>query len=243
MAYQYTPSPWQKTFHNSTARIKVIWAGRRAGKGRAVLTELMRAITLASKSPFLADKDMAKAAGLKVGYDLTHTLEPAIHIWVVAPNFAQSRQAWNELKQFIPESMVVRRKKTQGGGRGDGWKEDERAVWLNLKSPGLVRRDVYMEIKSADDPESLQTAARLYLDNRVPGHQGSCLEQASTNVELFRQARKGMYRGHTALRAKPLVLKTVQVVTGKSHRGLRGVSCHQLRQRFSFRKTKAGNTR
>ncbi len=158
MAYQYTPSPWQKTFHNSTARIKVIWAGRRAGKGRAVLTELMRAITLASKSPFLADKDMAKAAGLKVGYDLTHTLEPAIHIWVVAPNFAQSRQAWNELKQFIPESMVVRRKKTHGGGRGDGWKEDERAVWLNLKSPGLVRRDVYMEIKSADDPESLQTA-------------------------------------------------------------------------------------
>ncbi len=65
MAYQYTPSPWQKTFHNSTARIKVIWAGRRAGKGRAVLTELMRAITLASKSPFLADKDMAKSCRAK----------------------------------------------------------------------------------------------------------------------------------------------------------------------------------
>ena len=158
MPYQYTPSPWQRKFHNSTARIKVVWAGRRAGKGRAVLTELMRAITLASQSPFLADKDVAKAAGLKVGHDLTYTLEPSIHIWVVAPNFAQSRQAWNELKKFIPESMVVRRKKTQGGGRGDGWKEDEKAVWLNLKSPGLARRDVYMEIKSADDPESLQTA-------------------------------------------------------------------------------------
>ncbi len=51
-------------------------------------------------------------------------------------------------------------KKEENPGRwqGDGWKEDERAVWLNLKSPGLVRRDVYMEIKSADDPESLQTA-------------------------------------------------------------------------------------
>ncbi len=51
-----------------------------------------------------------------------------------------------------------KKEENPGGGRGDGWKEDERAVWLNLKSPGLVRRDVYMEIKSADDPESLQTA-------------------------------------------------------------------------------------
>ena len=158
MPYQYTPSPWQRKFHESNARIKVIWAGRRAGKGRAVLTELMRAITAASKSPFLASKEMAKASGLKVGEDLTHTLEPAIHIWVVAPNFAQSRQAWNELKQFIPQEMVVRRKKSQGGGRGDGWKEDERSVWLNLKSPGLARRECYIEIKSADDAESLQTA-------------------------------------------------------------------------------------
>ena len=158
MAYQYTPSPWQRTLHNSEARIKVIWAGRRAGKGRAVLTELMRAITIASKTPFLASKEMAEASGLKTGYDLTHTLEPAIHIWVVAPNFAQSRQAWNELKQFIPKDMVVRRKQGQIGGRGDGWREDERAVWMRLKSPDLVRRDIYMEIKSADDPESLQTA-------------------------------------------------------------------------------------
>ena len=111
MAYQYTPSPWQKKFHNSSARIKVVWAGRRAGKGRAVLTELMRSITLASQSPFIADKAMAEASGLKEGHDLTHTLEPSIHIWVVAPNFAQSRQAWNELKQFIPESMVLERRR------------------------------------------------------------------------------------------------------------------------------------
>ena len=55
MSYQYTPSPWQRKFHNSESRIKVVWAGRRAGKGRAVLTELMLAITKASKTPFLAD--------------------------------------------------------------------------------------------------------------------------------------------------------------------------------------------
>ena len=60
MSYQYTPSPWQRKFHNSESRIKVVWAGRRAGKGRAVLTELMLAITQASKTPFLADKEMAE---------------------------------------------------------------------------------------------------------------------------------------------------------------------------------------
>ena len=158
MPYQYTPSPWQRKFHESESRIKVVWAGRRAGKGRAVLTELMRSITAASKTPFLATKEMAAAAGIAVGTDLTHTLEPAIHVWVVAPNFAQSRQAWNELKQFMPKELVVRRKQSQGGGRGDGWREDERSVWLNLKSPDIARRECYIEIKSADDPESLQTA-------------------------------------------------------------------------------------
>ena len=80
MSYQYTPSPWQKKFHESESRIKIVWAGRRAGKGRAVLSELMVAIAEAAKTPFLADKEMAKAANLPVGYDLTNTLEPAIHI-------------------------------------------------------------------------------------------------------------------------------------------------------------------
>ena len=141
MSYQYTPSPWQRKFHNSESRIKVVWAGRRAGKGRAVLTELMLAITQASKTPFLADKEMAKATGLPVGYDLTNTLEPAVHIWVVAPNFAQSRQAWNELKQFIPPELVVTRKQGQGGGRGDGWGEDAKSVWLDRKSPNLANRE------------------------------------------------------------------------------------------------------
>ena len=158
MAFQYTASPWQKKLHESDARIKVIWAGRRAGKGRAVLTELMRAITQASISPFLASKEVAEATGVRIGHNLTPTLEPQIHIWIVAPSYAQSRQAWNELKQFMPSNLVVRRKPGQGGGRGSGWNEDEKTVWLNLQKPNLARREVYLEIKSADDPESLQTA-------------------------------------------------------------------------------------
>ena len=158
MAFQYTASPWQKKLHESDARIKVIWAGRRAGKGRAVLTELMRAITQASNAPFLASKEVAEATGVRIGHNLTPTLEPQIHIWIVAPSYAQSRQAWNELKQFMPSNLVVRRKPGQGGGRGSGWNEDEKTVWLNLQKPNLARREVYLEIKSADDPESLQTA-------------------------------------------------------------------------------------
>jgi hypothetical protein len=156
--YTYRPSPWQQKMHTSPARIKVIWAGRRAGKGRSVLTELMKVVGMAAKTPFLADETIANASGLPVGFDLTSTLEPPIHVWVVAPNFAQSRQAWNELKQFIPSNLVVKRKAGQGGGRGDGWKEDDRTVWLHFDTPGLARRDAFIEIKSADDPESLQTA-------------------------------------------------------------------------------------
>ena len=158
MAYQYKPSPWQQKMHESNARLKVIWAGRRAGKGRAVLSALMTAIATAAQTPFLATKEISEGAGVPEGFDLTPTLEPQIHVWIVAASYAQSRQAWNELRQFMPSELVVRRKPGQGGGRGSGWNEDERTVWLRLNTPNLKRRDAYIEIKSADDPETLQTA-------------------------------------------------------------------------------------
>ena len=159
MAVKWNASPWQDKMLDSKARIKVIWAGRRAGKGRAVLQELQKNIYIASKTPFLADENMAKSIGQEVGYDLTDTLEPQIHVWVVAPSYSQSRQAWNEMKQFIPSNLVVRRKPGQAGGRGSGWNEDDKTVWLKLPyMKGQKRSEVYLEIKSADDPESLQTA-------------------------------------------------------------------------------------
>jgi len=144
MAYDYKPSPWQQKLHSSESRVKVIWAGRRAGKGRAVLTELMRAIAQASRTPFKATKEIAEGVGVPLGYDLTSTLEPQIHVWIVAPSYAQSRQAWNELRQFMPANLVVKRKPGQGGGRGSGWNEDERTVWLRFNSPGLKRLDSYI---------------------------------------------------------------------------------------------------
>ena len=158
MTFEYNASAWQKKFHSSKARIKVLWAGRRAGKGRAALSEMLKNISLASKTPFLATEEIAKHINVKPGYDLTNTLEPQIHVWVVAPSFSQSRQAWNEMKQFMPKDLVVRRKPGQGGGRGSGWNEESKTVWLKLNDKKLKRTDVYIEIKSADDPESLQTA-------------------------------------------------------------------------------------
>ena len=62
MAYQYKPSPWQQKMHESNARLKVIWAGRRAGKGRADLSELMTAIETAAQTPFLATKEISEGA-------------------------------------------------------------------------------------------------------------------------------------------------------------------------------------
>ena len=109
MTFEYNASAWQKKFHSSKARIKVIWAGRRAGKGRAALSEMLKNISLASKTPFLATEEIAKHINVNPGYDLTNTLEPQIHVWVVAPSFSQSRQAGNEMKQFMPKDLVVRR--------------------------------------------------------------------------------------------------------------------------------------
>ncbi len=97
-------------------------------------------------------------------------LTPAIHIWVVAPNYSQATQIWNEMKEFIPPHMVRGYKPGQAGGRGrTGWNEDRLNVWLDFKDekgnwlPGRWRPSVFWEIKSADNWELLQTVGLDFL--------------------------------------------------------------------------------
>ena len=71
----YTPSPWQQKMHTLPQKRKWIWVGRRGGKGRSVLYETLSVIDTASKTPFIIN-----------GQDITDTLAPPIHVWVVAPN-------------------------------------------------------------------------------------------------------------------------------------------------------------
>ena len=160
----YEAYPWQKEMHESNAKIKFVQAGRRAGKTRSALQEVLRVIREASITPVQFPGKKEKLTAEQAG------LVPAIHIWTVAPTRAQMLQVWNEMQAFIPSHIVRKTKaKIQGGGRGGGFKQDDLHVWLDLKDekgnwlPGRYRQSVFWELKSADNPEGLQTVGLDFL--------------------------------------------------------------------------------
>ncbi len=74
------------------------------------------------------------------------------------------------MKDFIPPHWIIQGRPGQMGGRNrSGWKEDEMYVWLELKGtdgralPGVVRPQVFWELKTADNPEALQTVGLDFL--------------------------------------------------------------------------------
>ncbi len=159
-ALSYKPFPWQEKAHKTKARFKNLWCGRRAGKSRFAIHETMSAIVEAAKTPLIDS----------VGVDRTASLSPQVHIWTVGPTNAQLRQVWNEMKDFIPPHWIIQGRPGQMGGRNrSGWKEDEMYVWLELKGtdgralPGVVRPQVFWELKTADNPEALQTVGLDFL--------------------------------------------------------------------------------
>ena len=82
--------------------------------------------------------------------------------WTLAPTYSQAKQAWNEMKAFVPDNLVRKKFKHRAGGRGGGWNEDDMEVWLDFKDEtgnwlDRYRRSVYWLIRSADNYESLQT--------------------------------------------------------------------------------------
>ena len=153
---KYTASPWQDDLHRNQAKRKWVWAGRRAGKGRAAIQEAISTILEASTTKFIVD-----------GNDVTDTLVPDIHIWTVAPTKAQMRQVWNEMKAYIPQYMW--KDYSRAGGRGSCWHEDEYYGELEVRTPSgvfapnTVRKSVLWELRSADNPETLQTVGLDFL--------------------------------------------------------------------------------
>jgi len=148
---------------DSDAKIKWVQAGRRAGKTRSSLMEAMSVIEKAASTPVITGDSKEKLTAKKAN------LVPEIHIWTVAPTRAQMLQVWNEMQVFIPDEYVRKtRRKGQAGGRGGGFKQDDLHVWLDLKNSkgtteGLWRTTVFWELKSADNPESLQTVGLDFL--------------------------------------------------------------------------------
>jgi hypothetical protein len=148
---------------DSSSKIKWVQAGRRAGKTRSALMEAMSAIQDIAGKPVILPNSDQKLSAEQAG------LVPPIHVWTVAPTRAQMLQVWNEMQAFIPEEVVRKtRRKGQAGGRGGGFKQDDLHVWLDLKNidgtdEGLFRKSVFWELKSADNPDSLQTVGLDFL--------------------------------------------------------------------------------
>ena len=161
MPPRYKGYPWQDRVHQSKARFKIIQAGRRAGKGRMALQETLSLIEEASTTPIYNDKGI-------IDPDRLDNLVPPIHVWTLAPTYSQAKQAWNEMKAFVPDNLVRKKFKNRAGGRGGGWNEDDMEVWLDFKDENgnwldRYRRSVYWQIRSADNYESLQTVGLDFL--------------------------------------------------------------------------------
>ena len=87
----YQPHINQVLIHQSVARIKVLKCGRRFGKGRAAVGEILRIYQ------YLYQQERSV------------TLVPRICIWVVAPTYKQIDGPWRELKEFVPNFLITRK--------------------------------------------------------------------------------------------------------------------------------------
>jgi len=84
----YKPHPGQVLFHAATARFRVLACGRRWGKDRACLYELLRLL------PWLLTRNKGSA------------LVPTVLVWIVAPTYPLAEQIWGELKTFMPYHFI-----------------------------------------------------------------------------------------------------------------------------------------
>lgn len=136
----YVPHAGQQKIHDSKAYEKWEEAGRRFGKSRGGVGEL--GINL---ERWFVDVNAGKRA---------QGLIPGFHCWIVVPNFPQGRQVWAELKALIPDSLKLHTD------------EDDRT--MTLRGPKSKHKDdmannAFVELKSAHDPDSLQTVGLDFL--------------------------------------------------------------------------------
>ena len=128
----YTPHAGQQHLHDVQAKIKVLEVGRRWGKSRFSLWELLRAYVRSLDIP------------------VDDSVVPPFHAWIVCPSFPQARQVWNELLSFTPNEFI----------QDNGVHMADNLIYLK-GSP--LRPWGQIEVKSAHDPESLQTAGLDFL--------------------------------------------------------------------------------
>lgn len=89
VSIKYDPYPWQKKFHKSPKRFKVISGAARAGKDRACTMEF-------------TDKFVEM-----LNEDRDYTFVPKVHGWVVAPTFRLGSQNMREIFNTFPRQLVT----------------------------------------------------------------------------------------------------------------------------------------
>lgn len=89
VSIKYDPYPWQKRFHASTARFKVISGAARAGKDRATVMEFID-----------------KFVGM-LNEERDDTLVPKVHAWVIAPTYKIGATLIRELMKYFPRQLVL----------------------------------------------------------------------------------------------------------------------------------------
>lgn len=143
----FKPHPTQMEFLASDAETKILMAGRRWGKTRAAVAQTLMWVQEASLTPAIDE----------YGNDMTATLRPEIHVWVVGPNYLQLKQVMEEFLFFIPKHQILDR--SDSAIRGTRQYE----LRLRLKNEdgrrgrNVVRQNALIEFKSADNYEALQT--------------------------------------------------------------------------------------
>jgi hypothetical protein len=98
----YQPHQGQSYVHAQDTKVKVLKIGRRWGKSRFALWELIRRFTEALE------------------IEVTSALVPPFHAWILAPSYPQSRQVWNELISFFPTELVA----------SGGIRQDDKTIYL-----------------------------------------------------------------------------------------------------------------
>lgn len=89
VSIKYDPYPWQKKFHNSKARFKVVSGAARSGKDRSCTMEFT--------SKFIE----------MLNEDRDHTFVPKVHGWIIAPTYKLAGQLLREIMNTFPRDLVV----------------------------------------------------------------------------------------------------------------------------------------
>lgn len=88
LTIRYDPYPWQKKFHASKAKCKVISGAARSGKDRASTMEF-------------TDKFIQM-----LNEDRDHTYVPKVHGWIIAPTYKLAGQLMREIFNTFPKELV-----------------------------------------------------------------------------------------------------------------------------------------